>query len=30
MMDTMDMEAILEVNPDLIIMSQRQEKYMTN
>lgn len=26
MMDTMDMEAILEVNPDLIIMSQRQEK----
>lgn len=26
MMDTMDMEAILEANPDLIIMSQRQEK----
>ncbi|MGO1043055.1 ABC transporter substrate-binding protein [Clostridioides difficile] len=26
MMDTMDMEAILESNPDLIIMSQRQEK----
>ncbi|HBE9379753.1 TPA: ABC transporter substrate-binding protein [Clostridioides difficile] len=26
MMDTMDMEAILEVNPDLTIMSQRQEK----
>ncbi|MGX4601028.1 ABC transporter substrate-binding protein [Faecalimicrobium sp. JNUCC 81] len=26
MMDTMDMEAILSLNPDLIIMSQRQEK----
>ncbi|MCC0702945.1 ABC transporter substrate-binding protein [Clostridioides sp. ES-S-0049-02] len=26
MMDTMDMEVILEANPDLIIMSQRQEK----
>ncbi|MDK2586973.1 ABC transporter substrate-binding protein [Romboutsia sedimentorum] len=26
MMDTMDMEAILSVNPDLIIMNERQEK----
>lgn len=26
MMDTMDIEAILSTNPDLIIMSQRQEK----
>lgn len=26
MMDTMDIEAILEADPDLIIMSQRQEK----
>ncbi|MCG4775250.1 ABC transporter substrate-binding protein, partial [Lawsonibacter sp. DFI.5.51] len=26
MMDTMDVEAILGTNPDLIIMSQRQEK----
>ncbi|MEG3042864.1 MAG: iron-hydroxamate ABC transporter substrate-binding protein [Clostridium sp.] len=26
MMDTMDVEGILETNPDLIIMSQRQEK----
>ena len=30
MMDTMDVEAILGTNPDLIIMSQRQEKYMIN
>ena len=26
MMDTMDIEAIIEANPDLIIMAPRQEK----
>ncbi len=30
MMDIADIEGILSVEPDLIIMSPRQEKYMIN